>query len=692
MNGMMTPGCTRADRVSGVRRRIVALLVTVSCWCSAGFAYAQENPRAADKGRSWALLIGIEKYHRANKLTCTINDVHQLSQTLRARGGFEPDCILEITDDNPNPRYQPLKSSLLAELPTWLGRPGKDDTIVVYFSGHGFRDAAGKMYLAPIDCDPENAAATGIPIEWLREQIGGCRAGFKLLVLDACHAGSEKGEDEHSGVAAKDLGDPFQNLEKVVTLASSTADQKSQIWEDKRQSLFSYWLTQGLKGHADKDNDGAVDVDELYEYVSRTVKHTSEVYFPRPQTPVRIVRSGVAGVPVVVRLQPQSLKQVISDMAEQLSDVLLERRVPRVGVLEFTNDTKLGELLGADFGLLGRYCAEEVEHQLIERSASKYNLVDRRRLQTALKSQGFSLSDLGSGAALAQLSQSAGGMPVMALGTLRNRTRRVINLQCRLMQTEGDEVLGTVGGTASLNESEWAMLGRSVAIKPEDRKPEAATGQEAPRPLADQVIERIDRRSEGAHPLEDPSFPYRIKLMIGGQERAGEFRRNDYFVPVHKGEVYEIWVENKSKQVTCMRLLVDGLNTLPELEKTKGVATYVIAARVNLDDARWWVLDPAQSEIYAVRGFVSQTGAEGELREFAVVDADQSLAARQKFTDQVGVITAAFYAPAGATRSVGTGLGKRRSEKLKENKEVRPGNLLAVVHLRYVDADALKRP
>jgi hypothetical protein len=671
--------------------RMAAVLATVSSFFGVGFAIAQQSSTAPIPGRSWALLIGIENYHRANKLTYTINDVHQISQTLRSRDGFEPDCILEVTDESPNPRYQPLKSSLLAEVPAWLNKPGKDDTIIVYFSGHGFRDAAGKMYLAPIDCDPENAAATGVPIEWFRQQIGACRAGFKLLVLDSCHAGSEKGEEDRSSVAAKDLGDPFQSLEKVVTLASSTADQKSQIWEDKRQSLFSYWLNQGLKGHADKDSNGAVDVDELYDYVSRAVQHTSEVYFPRPQTPVRIVRSGVSGVPVVVRLLPQTLRQVIGDMSEQLSDILLERRVSKVGVLEFTNDTKLGELLGANFGLLGRYCAEEVERELGERSVGKFNLVDRRRLQTTLKSQGFSLNDLGSAPALAQLSTSAGGIPALALGTLRNRAGRVVNLQCQLMETKGDEVLGTVGGTALLDESEWAMLGRSVAIKPEDRKPEAAPGKEPARPLADQVIERIDRRSEGAHPLSDPNFPYRIKLMIGGQERVGEFRGNDYFVPVRAGEVYEIWVENKSKRVTCMRLLVDGLNTLPEPEKSKGVETYVTAARVNLDDALWWVLDPARSKVFAVRGFVSQTGAEGELREFTVVDADQSLAARQEFTDQIGLITAAFYAPAGATRSVGTGLGRRRAENLAEYREVHPGNLLAVVHLRYVDSDALKR-
>ena len=121
------------------------------------------------------------------------------------------------------------------------------------------------------------------------------KAGFKLLVIDACHAGSEKGEDDKTSkrqAAAKDLGEAFRDLEGVVTLASSTADQKSLIWEDKQQSLFSFWLNQGLKGHADADNDGNVDIDELYKYVFRQVTHSAKLHFPRPQTPVRIVRPG----------------------------------------------------------------------------------------------------------------------------------------------------------------------------------------------------------------------------------------------------------------------------------------------------------------------------------------------------------------------------------------------------------------
>jgi hypothetical protein len=545
------------------------------------------------------------------------------------------------------------------------------------------------MFLAPIDCDPEHPAASGVPVQWLREQIAGCKANFKLLVLDACHAGSEKGDDEPS-VAAKDLGEPFKDLAGVVTIASSTGEEKSQIWEDKEQSLFSYWLNVGLRGNADENGDNQVDIDELYKFVHRNVTRSAKARFPRAQTPVRIVRSGTPDVPVVMQLHPTTLRDVLADMADQLATSLDERKLSKVGVLEFTNDTKLGELLGADFGLLGRYCAEELERQLTDRANDKFTVVDRRRLQKTLSDQGFRLDDLGSTDALAKLSKQLDGMPVIALGTLRNRAGRLVNIQCKLVKTVGDDVAAAVGGAARLNESEWAMLGRSVQVRPEDRRPEPPRpDQTKPRPREDVLVERLDERADGPHPLADPKFPFRVKVMVAGKERPGQFRGNDLLITLKQGETYELWVENRSGQVAIMRLLVDGLNTLPEKEETKGVSTYIVGKRVNLNDARHWVLDPAvvasANKIWAVRGFITETGAQGKLRQFAVVDAQQSLAARQKFTDQIGLITAAFYAPKSGARGVGTGLGQEQSENLTEAQKMLPGDLLGVVHIRYSD-------
>ena len=318
-------------------------------------------------------------------------------------------------------RFVPPGRTCWSSSPSGLhNRPPRTRSLCIS-AGTVFVIGRTKCTWRPLDCDPGDPAATGIAVEWLRDELARCRAGFKLLVLDSCHAGSEKGSEPPGGVTSNDLGEPFRKLTGAVTLASSTADQKSQLWHEKRQSLFSYWFNQGLKGHADENGDSQIDIDELNKYVHRNVSNTAQSLFAHPQTPVRIVRSDTPGVPVIMRLDPLTLKQVLSDMAEQLAYSLEERGLKKVGVLEFTNDTKIGELLGADFGVLGRYCATELESRLERLAGEHFAVVNQRRLQTALKNQKMNIDKLGSPSALKELSSSVGGMPVIALGTLRSR-------------------------------------------------------------------------------------------------------------------------------------------------------------------------------------------------------------------------------------------------------------------------------
>ena len=75
--------------------------------------------------------------------------------------------------------------------------------------------------------------------------------------------------------------------------------------------------------------------------------------------------------------------------------------------------------------------------------------------------------------------------------------------------------------------------------------------------------------------------------------------------------------------------------------------------------------------------------------EFKIVDVEKSLAGIQRFTDQIGLITAAFYYPKAGTRKVGTGLGEAKKTELKTS-EFEAGRLRAVVHIHYVDADELE--
>jgi len=191
------------------------------------------------------------------------------------------------------------------------------------------------------------------------------------------------------------------------------------------------------------------------------------------------------------------------------------------------------------------------------------------------------------------------------------------------------------------------------------------------------------------HPFADPNFPFRVRIMVKDKERPGELKGNDWVVQLHEGEEYEIVIEHPVKVPVALRLLVDGLNTLPEPSADKGISTLIWGKPVSLDEAKHWVLDPEEGKVKRsyVSGFFTQTGEKAEFKRFTIVKADQSLAARQQFTNEIGLITAAFYlgVPCDGARGgpVGTAGGREGRVSL-ERMAIRPGDLIAVVHIRYV--------
>ena len=290
---------------------------------------------------------------------------------------------------------------------------------------------------------------------------------------------------------------------------------------------------------------------------------------------------------------------------------------------------------------------------------------------------------------------------MVAVGTLIERDGRTVTVRCQLLRTDDSSLVVQTTVRAELNDSEWAMLGRSVNVEPTDYAQPADAGSSIPAQVAQ--ISRIEQRAQTAHPLADPQFPMRVRIMVGNQERKGVFRDGELHVPVKPGEVYRIQVENGKDHGLFLRLLVDGLNTLPERVWTKGVEVEAAPRRevaaaqpVNLAEARAWWLDPPAAgqtaAVYGVRGFFSQVGDNAKYNEFRVVDAHQSQAARIGFADQAGLITAAFYQPVPKpTRTGERGLGTALGDEYQTQTEMYkgdnvPGPLLAVIHIRYVKA------
>jgi hypothetical protein len=182
--------------------------------------------------------------------------------------------------------------------------------------------------------------------------------------------------------------------------------------------------------------------DELAAYVQRHVSAVAQQRFDAPQRPQRLgLPADDDHPPIVCRVRPQSLKRTLADLADQVAVQLEIHRQPRVGVLEFTTETGAGEVLGADFGVLGRYCGGELQQQLLTRNTGRFDVADRRRMDQALKEAKFKIGDLGSESALKDLGQRAGKLPVVAVGTLVERDGRTVTLRCQLLRTNDSSLV-----------------------------------------------------------------------------------------------------------------------------------------------------------------------------------------------------------------------------------------------------------
>ncbi|WP_439381403.1 caspase, EACC1-associated type [Amycolatopsis lexingtonensis] len=145
-----------------------------------------------------------------------------------------------------------------------------DDLLVLHISCHGLKDDDGLLYFACTDTDPDLPASTSIPASFLHAQMGRCRAKSIVLLLDCCFSGAFL--PGMKAAAAVDAKEQLSGYGRAVLMATGRTEY---AWEGSRflelepePSRFTEAIVHGLRtGEADRDGDGRVAVDELYEHV-----------------------------------------------------------------------------------------------------------------------------------------------------------------------------------------------------------------------------------------------------------------------------------------------------------------------------------------------------------------------------------------------------------------------------------------
>jgi Caspase domain/DnaJ central domain/TIR domain len=153
-----------------------------------------------------------------------------------------------------------------------------NDLLVVHFSCHGVKGEDGELYFAMTNTLLGRLGATAVGADFVNRCMGRSRSRRVVLLLDCCYAGAfERGmrarADSRVGIKEK-LG----GRGRAVITASSAMEYAFEGDEltgtsELAPSVFTSALVEGLvTGEADRDQDGLVGLDELYEYVYDKVR------------------------------------------------------------------------------------------------------------------------------------------------------------------------------------------------------------------------------------------------------------------------------------------------------------------------------------------------------------------------------------------------------------------------------------
>jgi hypothetical protein len=229
-----------------------------------------------------ALLVCSHEYFldkSLRRLKAPANDVAALAAAISnpAIGDFRT----EISENE-------SASATLERIEEFLLKRTAEQTVLLYFSGHGIKGPDGELYFAMSNTRLGLLRTSSVKARDVHELLRSSRARRQVLVLDCCYSGAfVRGMVVKDGGSAS-IADNFAGKGHVVLTASDSI-QYSFEEDDVRChvpspsiSVFTRAIVDGLNsGDADVDGDGVITVDELYDYVQKQLRTVSPHQSPR---------------------------------------------------------------------------------------------------------------------------------------------------------------------------------------------------------------------------------------------------------------------------------------------------------------------------------------------------------------------------------------------------------------------------
>jgi formylglycine-generating enzyme required for sulfatase activity len=262
----------------------------------------------AEFAQGHALLIGVGTYYFASWLDVpvTVTEADRVRAVLAdpELAGYPPQQIALLHDQHAS------RNGILQALDKLAAVTQPDDTVLIYYAGHGAPGTDGNYHLTACDTrftSKRVNAGSGIAEGELLEKLRAIPAQRLIFFCNACYAGRMS---PHLGVGEGDnfSGQPLPGATAAAILGSgagriivSACREEQQAWIGNGElSLFAQALVDGLSGQGWVGNNaGYIGAFGLYEYLYETVKEAAGA-LSQAQEPELTVLKGVGPFPLAL--------------------------------------------------------------------------------------------------------------------------------------------------------------------------------------------------------------------------------------------------------------------------------------------------------------------------------------------------------------------------------------------------------
>lgn len=255
------------------------------------------NTQRIHKPDLYLITIGSGEFEKSGyNLNYALKDANDMRSFLKNNRSFDKVHSLHFENSQ-------VTHEILNEMSQFLSPADEKDQIIVFYAGHGVLDKNYEYYLSTYSIDFQDPEKKGIRYSDLEKILASNKAREKLLLIDACHSGEidkeavKETSPETEIISGKikfrnaglnfDMAGGALELSKIVfantengsgiaVISSSGGGELAIEGEEWNNGLFTYAFLNGLKKKkADENNDGAILISEIQNFVGETVNRLS---------------------------------------------------------------------------------------------------------------------------------------------------------------------------------------------------------------------------------------------------------------------------------------------------------------------------------------------------------------------------------------------------------------------------------